>query len=443
MKGWQALYLTRFFFIAWGAIALVFVLAFSWPFLRWVGLAIVVALGVLLVLDLVLLFRLKNPIRIQRKVARLLNLGDENSVVLTVENQTSFRLKLEIMDAYPEQLQWRENRWMVVLPEGGKQDRKTTFIPKTRGDYSFGDIWYYVSSPLGLAQRKWIIPLQQTTQVYPSILQMKKYELHVFHSQTQLSGLKKVRRIGHNNEFEQIKNYTQGDDVRTVNWKATSKRNELMVNQYQEERSQSIYSIIDKSRSMQTEFDGMTLLDYAINATLAFSNVALKKGDRVGLVTFSDKLGTQFAAERSTGHLRRIMHALYAQQTQFREANFEWLFESIHRTVKTRSLLLLYTNFESEYAMRRALPILKRIHQRHVLVVVFFQNNALEELAYQTLNTTEEVYQASIAEQLILRKTRIANELKQHGIQTILTRPEDLTTASINQYLALKAKGVI
>ena len=268
-------------------------------------------------------------------------------------------------------------------------------------------------------------------------------ELQVFHQQTQTRGLKKVRRIGHNNEFEQIKNYVQGDDLRTVNWKATSKRSELMVNQYQEERSQSIYTVIDKSRNMQSEFEGMTLLDYAINSGLVFSNIALKKGDKAGLITFSDKTGTQLTADRSTGHLRRILQALYNQQTHFKESSFELLYESIRQTVKTRSLLMLYTNFESEYAMRRALPTFKRINKRHVLVVVFFQNNPLEEMAYKPAKSIEEIYESAVAERLILRKSSIAKELIQNGIQTILTRPEDLSVTTINKYLELKAKGVI
>jgi uncharacterized protein (DUF58 family) len=285
--------------------------------------------------------------------------------------------------------------------------------------------------------------MQQKVHVYPSIQQMKQFELKIFHQQTQARGIKKVRRIGNNHEFEQIKNYVQGDDLRTVNWKATSKRNELMVNQYQEERSQNIYSLIDKSRNMQVEFENMSMLDYAINSTLVFSNIALRKGDRAGLITFSNKIGTQLAADRSNGHLRRILNLLYNQKTQFQESSFEMLYESIRQTIKSRSMLMLYTNFESEFAMRRALPILKKMNQRHVLVVVFFQNNELEDLAFQRIDSLEEIYQSAVAEKLMNVKVTIARELKQNGIQTILTRPEDLSIQTINKYLELKARGVI
>lgn len=165
----------------------------------------------------------------------------------------------------------------------------------------------------------------------------------------------------------------QGDELKTINWKATSRKNELMVNQYQEEKSQSIYCIIDKSRNMQMEFDGLSMLDYAINSTLVFSNIALRKGDKAGLITYSDKIGTLLAADRAGGQMRRIQEALYNQKTQYRESNFELLYQSIRRTVKTRSLLVLFTNFETEFSMRRAMPYLRKLNQKHVLTVVFFK----------------------------------------------------------------------
>jgi len=185
------------------------------------------------------------------------------------------------------------------------------------------------------------------------------------------------------------------------------------------------------------------MLDYSINSALVFSNITLKKGDKTGVITFSDKIGSQLAAEKVNGQLRRIMELLYNQKTHYREANFELLFESIRKTIKTRSMLILYTNFETEFAMRRALPILRKINQKHVLVVVFFKNNELEEMAYQPVKTTRDIYKTVVSEKMVSVKSRIAQELSQNGIHTILTRPEELSINSINKYLELKAKGAI
>ncbi len=439
----RSIFLTRFFFVLFANLIWMYCLAFVYPWMFFVSNVAVLCLFGALLTDIILTYLNDNPVKAHRKVDNLLNLGDSNTVELTVTNNTMQPVNFAVIEGYPVELQKRKTEVNAFLLPGKSRVIKYEFTPTKRGEYHFGNVLIYLSSSLFLIKRKIEIPLEQTVQVFPSILQMKQYELKVFHQQTQARGIKKIRRIGNNNEFEQIKNYVQGDDLRTVNWKATSKRNELMVNQYQEERSQHIYSLIDKSRNMQMEFEEMTMLDYAINASLVFSNIALKKGDRAGLITFSNKMGTQLTADRSAGQLRRILNLLYNQKTQFLESSYELLYESIRQTVKTRSLLMLYTNFESEFAMRRALPILKKINQRHVLVVVFFQNNELEDIAYQRIDTIKEIYQSAVAEKLMSVKINIAKELTQYGIQTILTRPEDLSVNTINKYLELKARGVI
>ena len=439
----RSIYLSRFFFVLIAVVVVGYCCSTVWPFLFFVSnIAALCLLGAVL-MDVVLTFINDNPLEATRKVESMLNLGDENKVVLEVKNISRQALKIAIIEGYPIQLQKRHSEKNVFLAPGMATKITYDFKPKQRGEYIFGDVLIYVSSTLFLIKRKMVLPLEQTVQVFPSILQMKQFELKVFHQQTQARGIKKIRRIGNNHEFEQIKNYVQGDDFRTVNWKATSKKNELMVNQYQEERSQNIYALIDKSRNMQMEFEDMSMLDYAINSTLVFSNIALRKGDRAGLITFSNKMGTQLVADRSAGQLRRILNLLYNQKTQFQESSFELLYESIRQTVKSRSLLMLYTNFESEFAMRRALPILKKINQRHVLVVVFFQNNELEEVAYQRMSTMEDIYRSAVAEKLMSVKVNIARELRQNGIQAVLSRPEDLSINTINKYLELKSRGVI
>lgn len=439
----RSLYLTRFFFVLFAVVVLTYCGAGALPWLFFVANVALMCLFAALLIDIILTYISENPVRVYRKVDNLLSLGDSNTVELTISNVTAQPINFALIEGYPVELQKRRTEEAGFLLPGKSKKISYKFTPTKRGEYHFGNVLVYLSSSLFMVKRKIEIPLAQTVQVFPSILQMKQFELKVFHQQTQVKGIKKIRRIGNNNEFEQIKNYVQGDDLRTVNWKATSKRNELMVNQYQEERSQHIYSLIDKSRNMQMEFEEMTMLDYAINSTLVFSNVALKKGDRAGLITFSDKMGTQLAADKSAGQLRRILNLLYNQKTQFLESSYELLYESIRQTVKSRSLLMLYTNFESEFAMRRALPILKKINQRHVLVVVFFQNNELEEVAFQRIGSIKEIYQSAVAEKLMTVKVNIARELRQYGIQTILTRPEDLSVNTINKYLELKARGTI
>lgn len=395
------------------------------------------------IIDGLLVFSSTDPVLVKRTIASRLNLGDENKVVIHVENLTVQPINYSLIEGYPVEMQNRSSVFKGTLAPGSIKEWSYTFTPKRRGEHLFGDVFLIIRSMFFLVSRRVDIPLEQEVHVYPSVLQMKKYELLVFQQQKTSAGIKKIRRLGNNSEFEQIKTYVQGDELKTINWKATSRKNELMVNQYQEEKSQSIYCIIDKSRNMQMEFDGLSMLDYAINSTLVFSNIALRKGDKAGLITYSDKIGTLLAADGAGGQMRRIQEALYNQKTQYRESNFELLYQSIRRTVKTRSLLVLFTNFETEFSMRRAMPYLRKLNQKHVLTVVFFQNSELQELAYQPSKSIHDVYQSAVAERMISIKSNIARELRQNGIQTVLTLPEELSINTINKYLELKAKGAI
>lgn len=435
--------MTRWFFAAFVVVIFLYVMAFSIPSLEFVANVVLASLFGLTGIDILLIFSNAHPIEVRRNVNNRLNLGDENKVIISIKNKTIQPINFSLIEGYPVEMQVRATVFKGIIGGNGTKEFHYQFVPKRRGEFFFGDAFVIIRSMFFLASRRIDFPLEETVHVYPSVLQMKQYELQVFQQQKTSNGIKKIRRLGNNSDFEQIKNYVQGDELKTINWKATSRRNELMVNQYQEEKSQSIYCIIDKSRNMQMEFDELSMLDYSINSSLVFSNIALRKGDKAGLITYSDKIGTMLAAERSGGQMRRIQEALYNQKTQYKESNFELLYQSIRRTVRSRSLLVLFTNFETEFAMRRAMPYLRKLNQKHVLMVVFFQNSELQELAFQPAKTIHDVYQSAVAERMISIKTKIARELKQNGIQTVLTLPEELSINTINKYLELKAKGAI
>lgn len=443
MKFFKNIYLSRFFFVLYFGAVLLFVVAASYAWMLIIAQSVLLILIGLTILDVLFTFSSKHPLSFKRVVNDRLNLGDENEVKLIVINNTGQPIGYRLYEGFPIEMQERSKAYIGIVAPHGTKEYNYSFTPKARGEYEFRNVFLLMSSVFNLISRRIDIIAEQKIHVYPSVLQLKKYELLVFQQQKVSVGIKKMRRLGNNSEFEQIKNYVQGDEVKKINWKATSRTNSLMVNQYQEEKSQQVFCIIDKSRTMQMEFDGLSMLDYAINSSLVLSNITLKNGDKTGLITFSDKMGTQLAAEKSGGQMRRIMEELYAQKTQFKEPNYELLYQSLRRTIKTRSLIILFANFETEFAMRRALPILRKINQKHVLVTVFFQNSDLETLAYQQPRTVRDAYQSVVAEKMTGLKSKIAQELKQNGIHTVLTLPENLSINTINKYLELKARGAI
>ncbi|HYH55762.1 MAG TPA: DUF58 domain-containing protein, partial [Anseongella sp.] len=269
------------------------------------------------------------------------------------------------------------------------------------------------------------------------------FELLAISNRLREAGIKKLRRIGHSMEFEQVRNYVAGDDPRLINWKATARKGDIMLNAFQEERSQQVYSLIDKGRVMQMPFDGLSLLDYAINASLVLANTALAKGDKAGLLTFSDKIGNIVPAVKQRSHLNLILEVLYNQRTRYLESNYELLYATVRRKISQRSLLVLFTNFETLSGMRRQLPYLQGLAKYHLLLAVFFEDTELKELLDMRPGDTESICLKTTAEKFAYEKRLIVKELNLRGIHTLLTPPADLTISTINKYLELKARSLL
>lgn len=438
------LFLTDRFFWCCGALSLAFVLGFALPW----SLLPVIAAGILFLLLIVLdawwLFAHVLPVDCVRRLPGIAGTGDESLVTLELLNRSRSILSCSLIEELPVQLQERDFEKKIVLPPGEKTQITYTFRPTRRGKFLFGGSILFLSTRLGLLQRR----LRANTgprevRIFPSVLQMKKMELKALNRISTHSGIKKIRRIGHGYEFEQIKSYVPGDDYRSLNWKASSRKAELMVNKYEDERAQQLYCLIDKSRVMHMPFNGLSLMEYAINATLAISNVALKKYDKAGLITFSDVLGSAVKADSKPLQLQLLLNQLYREAERPAEANYELLYFAARKLITGRSLILLFTNFESTYALERALPILRKINRFHLLVAIVFENSEIAGLAEDEARTLEDIYVQSAAQKYLMEKRQVVQKLHQFGIQTIYTKPEELSVNAINKYLELKSRGLI
>ncbi|MEE1964528.1 DUF58 domain-containing protein [Allomuricauda taeanensis] len=439
----RPIYLQKRFFIILTTLIVGFVISYMVPNLYGALKVLFFVLVLLLMVDIILLFISKGKVEGHRILSDKLSNGDENPIQLRLMNGYLFPVKIKVIDEIPFQFQKRDFLLETKLPSGGEKMFHYQLRPTERGVYSFGSLNIFSVSPIGFLARKHAVGQSQEVPVYPSFLQLQKYDLLAFTNRLHEYGLKKIRRIGHTMEFEQIKDYVLGDDIRNINWKATAKRGQLMVNQYQDEKSQPIYSVIDKGRVMKMPFNGLSLLDYAINATLVISNIALKKQDKAGMFSFSDKIENRVVAERRSSQMNLILETLYNLETNFIESDFSRLYVDVKRNLNQRSLLLLYTNFETMDALHRQLPYLVAMAKQHLLVVIFFENTELNEFAHKKAETVHQIFEQTIAEKFIYEKKLIVNELRKHGIQTILTKPEDLTVNTINKYLEIKARGLI
>lgn len=443
MKFIRSLYFTQRLYLVLVVDILFFVLGYFFGIWFAIARGLFIILVMALLLDILLLYGPGKRFIARRILGDRLSNGDDNPILISVQNNYGYPVKAEVIDEAPEQFQLRSMRLEVPLRSGEDKVLRYTVRPTKRGEYVFGTLNVYVSGILYLARRRMKFEKDKSVAVYPSFIQMRKYELVAISNRLTEAGIKRIRKVGRTMEFDQVKDYVPGDDIRTINWKATARKAGLMVNQYEDERSQQVYSIIDKGRVMKMPFEGLTLLDYAINASLVISNIAQLKHDKPGLVTFSEKMGAFIPAERSGKQMNRIMEVLYKQKTRFLESNYEKLFIYLRYKITTRSLLLFYTNFESLVSLRRQLPFFRRLAKSHVLVVIFFENTELKTLLNSEASTLEDVYIKTIAERQAMEKRIIVKELSKYGIHAVLVPPQQLNIGVINKYLELKARALI
>lgn len=437
----RTVFLTRrAFIIAWALVAL-FVAGWAWTPLfvaaRLAFLLLVVAISI----ELYLLFGRRSGMRASRRTMERWSNGDRNPVTLQLESGYGTDMHVRVLDELPIQFQKRDLEFTGHIAAWGRRDFDYDVRPVARGVYEYGAINVFVSSPMRLVERRYALDNAREVAVYPSYLQLRRFELLAISNRLTLAGVKKIRRIAQQNEFERIKEYVPGDDRRTVNWKATARKARIMVNQYQDERAQQVFSVIDTGRVMKMPFEQLSLLDYAINASLVISSIAMRKEDRAGLITFSNTVHDVLQASRQRGQMQKILHVLYRQGTAHKETDMEALYVAVRREVHQRSLLLLFTNYESVQAMQRQLPYLQRLCRQHLVVPIFFLNTELDADLRSRPSDTEQVYVRTITERMVLEKRLIARELQRNGLTPILCRPQDLTVNVINRYLEVKARG--
>ena len=440
----ESLFFSKRFYWVLAAIIILFVFAYFSQLLFVIARIATLVFFLLTIIDYIVLYSNTNGIKASRILPERLSNGDENKISVNIFNDYTFRAAVRLIDELPVQFQKRDFYVKEFIGSGEECTITYNVKPLERGEYTFFDLNVFATTPLNIIVRRFKIPAQQMVKVYPSYLSLRKYDLLAYSNNLSESGNRRIRKIGQSVEFEQIREYVTGDDIRTINWKATARKGgQLMVNNYMDERSQQVYCIIDKGRVMKMPFQGMTLLDYAINATLILTRVALLKQDRAGLITFSEAIGQVLPAERRAGQMNNILETLYDQKTQFGESNYEKLFALVRTRISQRSLIVLFTNFESLTGLQRQLPYIRSIAKTHLVLVVFFENTELRQLTDAPVNDIEGLYIRTIAEKFMHEKHLMVKELQQHGIFTILTAPENLTINTVNKYLELKARQAI
>lgn len=437
----RKIFITPRFFKLIGICIILLALTFFMPQAYFFMVVIVSILFLLLLIDFIFLHMARNAINGSRVIGEKISLGDFQDIHYSMQNRSAIDLNAELIDELPQQLQFRDAFPSMTFNKGNTVESSFNFRPTQRGEYLFGNLYVLISSRfLGLLQYKIRLCGEQLTKVYPSVIQMKKFAIQILSQTASNYGIRRVRMLGENDEFEHLRNYMQGDNIKSINWKATSRKAELVVNQFEDSKSQSVYCLVDKGRSMEMPFDGLSLLDYSINAALVISNIVLQKYDKAGLITFSNRIGSLIHADNKQSQLAAINEALYSQKTAFKESNFNLLYFTVRKRISRRSIIFLFTNFEHLHEVETNSAYIRALAQKHILITISFINTELENVIHSKCKTKSEIYHQTLAKSVYYQKYRIMNMIASYGSQVIITTPDKLNIDVINKYLEIKSK---
>ena len=324
--------------------------------------------------------------------------------------------------------------------------------PRDRGDVQTGSVYLRYTSLLGLVERWAMAPLQQTVRIYPTLRQGEDQEIFLARGRQIDMQLRLARERGLGRDFESLREYLEGDDLRDVCWTATARRGQLITRRYQTERNQAVWIVLDAGRLLRGRIlsdtddpnrKGHSKLDHACSTAVALAQLALYSGDRVGLLVYGQQIQQRVLPGRGPAHLRLIVEALAQARAETSEADHLRATATLNRWQPRRALILWITDI-AETAMRpEVIDGAMQLLHRHVLLFVAMAQPDVEEIANARPKTVAEMFRASAAQELTTRRELLLARLRDQGALTLDLDPEHLTSAVLNQYLKVKERAMV
>jgi uncharacterized protein (DUF58 family) len=368
--------------------------------------------------------------------------GASAQVQIDVVSTAPFASRVRLIDDLPAELERREAvPFEFSLPAHAAAHVTYELTAAGRGDVIAGDIHMRVLGPLGLVWREVRVTRTDPVRIQPGVLEMHRYRLLGIRHRLRLAGIRNIRQRGEGHSFESLREYVRGDDPRGIDWKATARHGDLMVRQYEAERSQNVLLAVDAGRLMLQSLGDRERLDHALSAALLLADVAAVHGDRVGLFVFADRV-QQFLPPRRAS-VPRIADALARVQPRMVEPNYPIAFAFLARQVIRRSLIVLFTDLIDADASEALVTHVSRSAQRHLTLAVALRNPLLATRADAPATSEPEAYRRAAAEEMLQARAKALSTMRHAGVQVIDANPNALVTEVVNKYLDVKYRGLI
>jgi uncharacterized protein (DUF58 family) len=370
-------------------------------------------------------------------------LGNATEVELSVLQGGKRLLFCRLMDNLPDAfLETPEWRPLTAYP-GFPAKLRYAFVPRVRGDHATGNLYLRYRSAIGLVERWAVADLSQTVRIYPAVRPIEEQSLFLARSRQVELQLRKQRQRGHGREFESLRDYREGDDLRDVCWKASARRGMLVSKQHQIERSQPVWLMIDAGRLLQARVGNYTKLDYATTTALAMSQLALVSGDRVGLLAYGRDTQQVLAPARGRTHLRQMMESLALVHGEPSEADHLRATVTLNRLQPRRSLVLWLTDLAETSMRPEIVDGAAQLMRRHLVLLVAIEQRDLKRIAATRPESPAQMFACAAAQELVHWREVLLARLRERGALTLETYPEDMTASVLNRYLEIKEKSLL
>lgn len=397
----------------------------------------------LLVAALDALFARGRLVRVEREAPKVLSVGRDNAVKLHLRSLSSRPLAVSVTDDLPDQARAADLPATVELGPRGRATVTYHVRPLLRGSYALGAHHVRYPSPLGLWLRQLRLPAEDAVRVYPDVKAVRTYEL-LARQNREAALMRAVRLRGGESEFERLRDYIKDDEFRTIDWKATARRQRLIAREYQQERNQSIVCLVDCGRLMTTESGGLSNLDHALNAVLMMSHVAARSGDHVGLVAYDTKVRAFVPPAGGSRATQRLIQATYDLHAGMVEPDHRAAFDFLSRRVRRRALVILFTQVIDDVAAGTVLRLMRGVGSRHLPLCALFRDGALDAMVESPPSAdASDLYRRGAAAEAIIWRDRLVRDLKAGGALVLHTLPGRLTPSLVNRYLEIKAQQML
>jgi uncharacterized protein (DUF58 family) len=370
-------------------------------------------------------------------------LGSTSEVEVTLLQRGRRLLLCRVMDdlpaAFMQAPQWLEAACYPGVPA----TLRYAVTPRQRGDHPAGKLYVRYRSPVGLLERWSAADLSQTVRIYPATRTAQEQNLFLARNRQLELQLRKQRQRGLGRDFETLRDYLDGDDLRDVCWKASARRGALITKQYQTERSQAVWLLIDAGRLLQARVGGYTKLDYATATALAMSQLALASGDRVGLLAYGRETQQLIAPRRGGGQLRQILDALALVRGEAAEADHLRATVTLNRMQPRRSLVLWLTDPAETSMQPEVAEGAAQLMRRHLVLFVAIEQRDLRQIAGMRPENQQQMFAGAAAQEMVHWRELLLARLRQRGALTLETYPEEMTSFVLNRYLEIKEKALL